>query len=128
MDSNRRKLTLLILLLGSVPGVARADNLGGLIYLLVIWPVGGLLCISLIVLGILAAVKLKKKATEGTRTFGKWVAGTAIAEAAIYPFVVAGLDAGWDARAGGVMFFSMLPVLVLSAVCVVLGFVLIRRR
>jgi hypothetical protein len=129
MLSNPRTWMLPAVLLASLPVAARADNLGGLVYVVVIWPIGALLCISLIILSIIAAVKRRRKRfTRGSRTFGIWATGVAIAEAAIFPFVVAGLDASFGAR-GNVeaLLVSVLPVLLASAVCIVLAIRLVRR-
>ncbi len=119
---------LLVLVLVSAPAVARADAMGGIIYLLAIWPLGGLLGLSLLILGIIALVKIAgKKYTGRTRSLGNLVLGMAIGAGLIFPLLVIGLDKGFDADAGEAMYYSMLPVLIPAVACVILGSILIRR-
>ncbi len=51
--------TAFFALIALTPGIARADNLGGLIFVIAIWPIGVLLLLTLLPLDIVAVVKLK---------------------------------------------------------------------
>ena len=126
MDRQRRTFVLLlaIVLAGVLaPGIAHADNLGGLVYLVFIWPINGLALLVLVVLSIVAGVKLKRNnAAPKSRWFGVVLMVLSAGIAGVCPILTLLLDNSFRARGGLTMIaISSVPVVVIALVCFALG-------
>jgi hypothetical protein len=116
-------LSLLILLL---PGAARADNLGGLVFLIFIWPIGILCFLLMLVLGIIGLVKLRARRVASR--FASALLIISIPIAVGYPIFSVALVGAFRAGAPSeVLLVSLLPVELLAAGCVALGLALRAR-
>jgi len=124
----RALLLTTLVALSLLPAGARADDLGGLVFVVIVWPLGAILFISLTVLGIIGLSKRKKeKPTPADRTFGKWLVGTSLAEAVFYLIAVLLVTGKWFSRAPELTVISLAPLLVLATLCLFLGRALIRK-
>ncbi len=100
---------------------ANANSMGGLIFVVVIWPVGVLCGVLLLTLGVIGLVKLQRGASPGLASA---LLVSSIAVGVLYPLVSVALG---SAAPIGVLALSILPVEVLAVACAVLS-VILRRR
>ncbi len=109
--STARLAALGAALLASAPALARADDLGVLVWVVVIWPMGVLLALTLLGLGI-AALAVKRPA----RRLGMAGIVVAAVSGVGYPLWV---EAFADARgrSHGMDFVTMAPVVLLAILC-----------
>lgn len=117
--------TLLVLLLWAWPAVAHADDLGVLIYLLVVWPLALLLLAAMVVMIIIAAVKLRRG--TGGRRAGYWIIGISVLLTALHIVVNIIAYTGVRTKSKATAVISILPVLVPGIVNVILWWRLVRR-
>ena len=125
-------LVVLIALLTSSD--SHADDLGGLAYLFFVLPLGVVLSLLFIVLGIISIVKLVKKKGPGSESgFGKRVSIVTAFLAALYAALVVGVEI-WNDRYKAqfswseVATLSIVIVLVSAMSCLVPGIILSRKK
>ena len=112
----------------ALPQAARADNMGGLVYIVFIWPVGGLCFVLLAVLCVISALKYRKgKGAIRSSLLPRIFLSVSAAAAAVYPFLVVMLDGAYQARAPiGVMLLSILPVEAIALAVFILNLAMVR--
>jgi hypothetical protein len=116
-------LTLIVLLLA---GEARADNLGALAFVVIIWPLGLLCILLLFVLGIVGLVKLRARVRA--RAFATALLVISIGVAVLYPLTCLLLSGAYDSRAPvDVMVLTIVPVELFAVGTIALAAVLRRR-
>jgi hypothetical protein len=108
------------------PSTARADNMSGLIFVVVIWPVGLLCGLLLMVLGAVAKWRLRSRTVSPTSTFPHTLMVISIIVGLGFPLLtlILSFDADPDAE---ILVMTILPVEVLAVWCVVMGRRLARQ-
>lgn len=111
-------------------GVARADNLGALVYLIFIWPLGFLFFILLIILSIILNRKISRQPkSENLSRLPKVVLIISLIIAVIFPILTIVLDNANQTKAPSEMIFmTILPVEIAAALCISSSILLLRRR
>lgn len=114
------------LILLFLSGDANADNLGGLVFVVFIWPIGIFCAILLLILGIIGLVKLRTRGKKSS--FPSALLGISIAIATIYPVLALVLSGAFRSRApADVLLVTLVPVELVAVACLALGLVLRAR-
>ena len=128
--SRSAALATLLLSLMVAADCAWADNLGGLVFLLFIWPAGVLACAVFGILTIVTMVKLGKGDTAPTGA--AFHAGAMIASGAVallFPVFAVVLERAFTAGASlEMMLISIAPVEIITVLCLALNWWAIRAR
>ncbi|MCK9463750.1 MAG: hypothetical protein M0R80_29370 [Proteobacteria bacterium] len=125
----RRLSTLAASAVSAVPAAASANDLGGLAYVVFIWPIGGILLLASIALGVVGLILLRK--TSAARRHPAY--SIALVAAGLlfglgYPLLAWGLDSSYDA--GGsvdLALVTVIPVEIAAVLLCALGWVLKRK-
>lgn len=126
-----RSIALASLFLGGMifADAAWADNLGGLVFLLFIWPAGALCCIVLGILTIVTMVKTKNGRGTHTSTFNVVTMIISGAILLIFPIFAAGLERAYTANATiSMMLISIMPVEIIAALCLIVNASAFRKH
>jgi hypothetical protein len=119
-----RQLIAMVVLVGLslTASEAGANSMGGLAFVVLIWPIGILCALVLIILGIVAAMKMRRGRASSALATALLI--VSITVGVIYPLLTVAL--GSDAPTA-VRVISILPVEVLAVAGAVMSF-MIRRR
>lgn len=125
----RRLSTLAASAVSAAPAAASANDFGGLAYVVFIWPLGGILLLASIALGVVGSILLRK--TSAARRHPAY--SIALVAAGLlfglgYPLLAWGLDRSYDAGAPvELALVGVIPVEIAAVLLCALGWGLWRR-
>jgi len=125
----RRLAALAFLAVAAIPALARANDFGGLAYIVFIWPIGGILLLASIALGVVGLILLRK--TSAARRHPAYTIALVAAGLLFglgYPLLAWGLDGAYDA--GGsveLALVTVIPVEIAAVLLCTLGWALKRK-
>ena len=97
---SRRLAALASLAAAAIPAPARANDFGGLAYVVFIWPIGLILALASVALGVVGLILLKR--TSAARRHPVYAAALIVLGCLFglgYPLLAWGLDSAYDAGA-----------------------------
>ena len=115
-------MALALVAAAAAPSSAWASDMDGLVFMVIVWPVGLILVGVLLVFAILGIVGLVYRSFK--RRFGALALGLGAVAGVAFPVLVLHLD---KRRSTEVLLLTLCPVEAMALLCVVVGVLLIRR-